>query len=88
LSILCNKRANLEVPIQLPINTLHYILTWQILREEFIRYIKYMLFEKIHSYIFIFFYPENPDLATSTVFGGRPKGFEYHTNLRAAQCMA
>ena len=41
-----------------------------------------------YFYLFIFFYPENPDLATSTVFGGRPKGFEYHKNLRAAQCMA
>jgi len=45
--ILCNSVANLEVPIQLPINTLHYILTWQILREEVI---KYMLFERIHYF--------------------------------------
>jgi hypothetical protein len=45
--ILCNKAANLEVPIQPPINTLHYTLTWQILTEEFI---KYMLFERMHNF--------------------------------------
>jgi len=79
-----NKVANLEVPIQLPTNTLHYILTWQILRGEFIKYSICCLKKCI---IFIFFYPENPDLAKSTVFGGRPKGFEYHKKLRAEQCM-
>jgi hypothetical protein len=83
----CNNVVNLEVPIHLPINTLHYILTWQILREEVI---KYILFERIH-----YFYIVSPrkflilqHQIIYTVSGRRPKDFEYYKDSRVAQCMA